>query len=100
MVEWGGIPDHERDERIDRLNRARRIGEDDGVYFEHEPFFEDVVGVLEAVLEPPDGIPEAEARSGVSAALFARGVANLDAWGMRRTIEEQVAEFLDADPNP
>lgn len=100
MVEWSGIPNRERDELIARLNLARRMDGDGRISFEGEPFFDDVVGVLEAALEFPDGLPETEARRAVSAALFAEGVETLDAESMRRGIEEQVGAFLGATPSP
>lgn len=73
---------------------------DGGNSFESEPFFEDVVGVLEAALKFPDDVPEVETRRAVSAALFDGGIETLDAEGMKRKIEERVVAFLDADPSP
>ncbi len=100
LVEWKRIPERERDDLIARLNGAREIGEDGKPRFSGEPFFEDVVGVLESALELPDEIPEVEARRAVSAALFDEGAQYLDAERLRREIENYVAGFLDATPRP
>ena len=97
-VEWRGLSDSQRDELFARLNDARKVGQDGKPYYEGDPFFEDVVGVLQAALKFPEELPEAEARRVVGEALFAPEPRDLSAEGLSREIDEHVAEFLDAEP--
>jgi|ERR687890_369642 hypothetical protein len=100
LVEWSGILNRERDELVARLNRARTIDEEGKVHFEEEPFFEDVVGVLEPALTFPEEVPEIEARRAVGTALFAGETEVLDAETFKQVVEEQVVAFLASDPRP
>lgn len=100
IVEWEGITERDREMLITYLNEARRIDGDGRTYFEVKHFFDDVVGILESALSFPEGVPEAEARRAVSAALFAEGEEALDAETLRRRVERYVDEFLNSKPKP
>lgn len=98
-VEWRDVSAHELEALVSQLIRTRELKEDTGIRFGSDPFFEDVLGVLESALRFPDAIPEAEARRLVGRALFDRdGFA--DAEGFRQRVEDRVEEFLNTTPRP
>jgi hypothetical protein len=99
-VRWKGLTPRDREYLVMRLNEARKVGDDGSPRFEGEPFFDDVVGVLESSLSFPEGFPEAEARRAVGAALFAEGEEAFDTEGLRLEAERYVTEFLNSEPKP
>ena len=100
MIEWSGVSEHERDALIGRLNTAREIMENGKPRYAGDPFFEDVIGVLESVLQFPADIPETEARRAVGEALFKENVEELEAESFRHAVEQAVVAFLDSTPSP
>ena len=100
LVEWRELAEHERQRLFARLGAAREIGEDGRPRYGGDPFFEDVIGVLEAALKFSAEIPEVEARRAVGAALFAEGTRALNAETFLREVERHVAAFLGTERRP
>lgn len=103
-VDWKDLQGFDASELVERLERARGWHAGGEPFFSGDPYFEDVVGALEAALELPAEVPESDARRIVGAALFSaarRGpCAPLTAEVLRRGVEERVGSFLEAPATP